>query len=59
MDVSVMFARWRQYALLSNTCFLGPTSVDIPNSISISSAVFAGLDDHYRPTDRQTMLLGL
>jgi len=33
----------------SNTCFLGPTQVQIPNAISIGSAVFAQLmpDSHY------------
>jgi len=37
------FARWRQRAATSNTCFLRPTGVHIPNGISIGSAVFAQL----------------
>ena len=44
----------------SNTWCLEPTSVHIPNGISIGSAAFAGLmivTD--RPTDRQTTLLRL
>jgi len=40
----------------SNTCFLVPTRVLNPNSISIGSAVFAGL---ITVTDRQTTLLAL
>jgi len=39
----------------SNTCFLGPTRVHIPNGISIGSAVFARLTIVTdRQTDRQT-----
>jgi len=45
------FNRIRQYALLSNACFLGPSAVHKPHSISIDSAVFAGLTI---VTDRQT-----
>jgi len=37
----------------SNTWFLGPSRVLNPNSISISSAVFAGLTN---ATDRQTLV---
>jgi len=43
MDGSMVFARWCQCAPPSNTCFLGPTQVHIPNGISISSATFAQL----------------
>ena len=39
----------------NNTWFPGPTQVLSPNSISISSATFAGLNS---VTDRQTTLLG-
>jgi len=38
------FSGIRQVALLCtppNTCFLGPTWVQIPNDISVGSAVFA------------------
>ena len=45
----------------SNTWFLGSTSTEVlnPNSISIGSAVFAGLTTVTdRQTDRQTTLLG-
>jgi len=38
MDGSVVFARWRQCAPRPNTCFCGPTRVQIPNGISIGSA---------------------
>jgi len=37
--------------LMHATCFLGPTRVHNPNSLSIGSAVFAGLTI---VTDRQT-----
>jgi len=37
-----------------STCFLWPTKVQIPNSISIGLAVFAGWLLSYRPTDRLT-----
>ena len=40
MDV---FARLRQCALTSNTSFLEPTALRVPNGISIGSAVFARL----------------
>jgi len=51
MDGSITFARWRQCALpyghiattwriQLNLCFLRPTRVENPNSISISSAAF-------------------
>ena len=44
----------------SNTWFLGPTRVHIPNGISIGSTVFAGLTIvTARLTDRQTTLLRL
>jgi len=43
MDASIVFARWRQCAPPSNTCFLGPTQVHTPNDISAGSAVFAKL----------------
>jgi len=50
MDDSTAFARLRQSA---PPCFLGPTRVQIPNGISIGSAVFAGLTAVTdRPTDR-------
>ena len=39
-----------------NTCFLRPTTVHIPNGISISSAIFVGL---MVMTIRQTTLLCL
>ena len=43
----------------SNTWFPRPTEVLNPNSISIGSAVFAGLTSVIsRPTDQQTTLLG-
>ena len=42
----------------SNTWFLGPIGVHIPNDITIGSAVFAGLTVVTdRLTDRQTTLL--
>jgi len=42
MDGQIVFATWRQCAIpsKSNTCFLGPTRVHIPNDISIGSVVF-------------------
>ena len=40
IDSSIVFSRWHQCAPPSNTRFLGPTQVHIPNSISIGSAVF-------------------
>jgi len=43
MDGSTVFARWRQRASQANTCFLEPTRVQIPNGISIGSAVFVQL----------------
>ena len=36
----MIFARWRQCAPQPNACFLGTTRVQIPNGISIDSAVF-------------------
>ena len=43
----------------SNACFLGPTQVHNPNSISISSAVFAWLTSVTdRPTDRPRYSVG-
>ena len=52
---SMVFTRLRQRALPPNTCFLGPTRVQIPNIISVSSAVFAGLTTVIdRPTNRST-----
>jgi len=39
----MVYARWRQICTPPNTCFLGPTRVQIPNGISIGSTVFAGL----------------
>jgi len=45
MDGSIVFVRWR------HACFLGSTRIHIRNSISIGSAVFAGLTI---VTDRQT-----
>jgi len=41
--VTMVFARWCLYSPACNTCFLGPTWVQIPNYISIGSAVFAHL----------------
>jgi len=41
----------------SNTWFLGPTQVLIPNSTSIGSAIFAGLTT-VRDRHQQTMLVG-
>jgi len=38
---------------LPNTCFLGPTQVQIPNGISISSVVFAQLTAESRYTLQQ------
>jgi len=49
-DSSMVFARWRQCAPPPNTCFLGLTRVQIPNGISISSAVFAQLTGECRYT---------
>jgi len=43
MDGSVVFARWRQCASQTNTCFLGPPESTTQNGISIGSAVFAQL----------------
>ena len=43
MDSSIIFTRLRQRAPPSNTCFLGPTRVHIPNGILIGSAIFAQL----------------
>ena len=43
MDSSVIFARLRQCAPPTNTCFLGPTWVHTLNDISIGSAVLAHL----------------
>jgi len=42
-DGSIVFVRLRQCSSLSNTCFLGPTRIHIPNGISIGSAIFAQL----------------
>jgi len=57
-SISIVFARQRQCAPASKTCFLGFTRVYNQNGISIGSAVFAGVmivtDRH---TDRQTTLL--
>jgi len=64
MDGSMVFARWRQSAPPSDTCFLWPTRVYFPNGISIGSAVSAQLTGRpwlttatNRQTDRQTTLL--
>jgi len=43
MDGSIIFASWRQCAPRPNTCLHGPNRVQIPNGISIDSAVFAQL----------------
>jgi len=43
MHGSLVFARLRQCVPPCNTYFHGPTRVHIPNSMSISSAVFAQL----------------
>jgi len=43
MDGSVVFARWRQCALWSNTLFPDPIRLSIPSCISISSAIFIQL----------------
>jgi len=43
MDGSIVFARWRQYAPHLTYAYLDPPWANIPNSISISSAVFAQL----------------
>jgi len=43
MDGSVILARWSQCVPKSNTYFLWPTQVHIPNDILIGSAVFAQL----------------
>jgi len=52
-DGSVIFARWRWCGSPSNTCFLGPTRVHIPNGTSIGSAVFVRLRTvTNRPADR-------
>jgi len=58
MDSSMVFARWRKYAPQPNTCFLGPTRVQIQNSIPIGSAVFAQLtaERPYRPTSQWAAL---
>jgi len=40
MDGSVVFARWRQCAPPSYTCFTVPTRMHISNGISISLAIF-------------------
>ena len=57
-SISIVFARQRQCAPASKTCFLGFTRVYNQNGISIGSAVFARVmivtDRH---TDRQTTLL--
>jgi len=50
--------------LMHATCFLGPTRVHNPNSLSIGSAVFAWLtiatdQPTYRQTDRHTTLLSV
>jgi len=50
MDGSVVFARWRQCAPPRNTCFLGPTRVQMPNDILIGSAIFAQLTTESRYT---------
>ena len=39
----MVFARCRQCAFLPNICFFGLTRVQIPNGISIGSAIFAQL----------------
>ena len=49
MDNSVVFAKLRQCAPKSNTCFLGPTWDHIPNKISISSAIFLHSSWHRVP----------
>jgi len=54
MDGQVVFARWRQCATRSDTCFPGPTRVHIPNDTTIGSAAFSRAHDCDRPTDRQT-----
>jgi len=56
MDGSIIFTRWCQRALPSNTCFLGPSQVHNQNSISIGSAVLAGLTIM---TDWQTLVLSV
>ena len=46
VDGSLVFARWCHYLAVCtphNTCFLGPTPVQIQNGCSIGSAVFAQL----------------
>ena len=43
---STVFAIWRQYASLSNTWFLGPTSLAFQKGNSIGSAVFAQTMPH-------------
>jgi len=55
MGSSIVFTRWCQCAPPSNTCFLEPTQVHIPNGISVGSATFAGLIIvTHRPTDQPT-----
>ena len=55
MGGSIVFTKWRQCAPPSNTCFLEPTQVHIPNGISVGSATFAGLIIvTHRPTDQPT-----
>jgi len=43
-----VFSKWRQCATPSNTRFLGPTTLLIPNCSSIGSVVFAALMLHLR-----------
>ena len=64
MDGSVIFARWRQCAPPSNTCFFGATRVHIPNCIWIDSYFFCtahGREPLYftivRPFPRKIALL--
>jgi len=42
-DHSIIFARLCPYVSPPEACFLGSIGVNVPNIISISSAVFAGL----------------
>ena len=59
MDGSVVFARWRQCASPTKTCFFGPGRAHKPNGISIGSAVFAKLTSETdRPTDRPRYSVG-
>jgi len=53
MDDSTVFARLRQSAPPPNACFLGPSVVQIPNGISIGSAVFAQITAESRYTLQQ------